>query len=75
MRIVNYGHRVLLRKGLEVDWFDLSPELIGKEGVVSEVSEMQGVSVYALTGLSKTAWYLENQLELIQPTSQKNLSH
>ena len=46
----------------KTQWLDLHPELVGKEGIVDKISDSGD---YALTGLSKHAWYSENQLELI----------
>lgn len=47
-------------------WYDTMPELVGKEGVVDEVSLVQGKYEYSLTNISgKLAWYDEGQLELV----------
>jgi hypothetical protein len=46
-------------------WCDLDSRLIGKTAIVKEVSTTQGIIQYALKGLNKTAWYNEEQLELI----------
>jgi len=47
----------------KTQWLDLSPELVGKEGVVDKISDSGD---YALNGLSKYAWYSEKQLELVK---------
>lgn len=52
----------------EVDgvyWIDLNPELVGQEGVIVTVSNTQNIPKYSLSGPNKTAWYNEDQLELI----------
>ena len=41
---------------------DMSPELVGKTGKVVSASS---TGVYSLSGVSKRAWYYEEQLELI----------
>ncbi len=44
----------------------MSPELIGKEGIVVEAKNIQGIQRYALHGIiGKSAWYLLGQLELV----------
>jgi hypothetical protein len=46
--------------------YDMSPELVGKEGIISEVTKTQGVYQYSISGIpGKSAWYFEEQLELI----------
>lgn len=42
--------------------FDQSPHRIGVEDTISEVCEVQGKTQYSLT---KSAWYNDDQLELI----------
>lgn len=45
---------------------DLNPELVGKEGIISEASISQGEWSYAVDGIpEKCAWYDEDQLEMI----------
>lgn len=47
-------------------WFDMSPEIVGKKGVVSKVTVTQGVPKYTIEGIKgKHAWYTENQMEKI----------
>lgn len=45
-------------------WFDILPEIVGKQGVISKVSETGG---YAIDGIPlKYAWYDKEQLKLIE---------
>ena len=55
----------LLKEVDGVFWADMSPELVGQEGLVIKVSVTQGIPKYALEGPNKTAWYHESQLEMI----------
>ena len=78
VKIVNYGSLLWESKDvkpsfkvLSVDedgtyWCDMNPELVGKEGLVCKVSMTQGFPSYALDGISKYAWYNEEQLELVK---------
>ena len=80
VKIVNYGHLLwskknneyqtgmpLFREDGDVNWHDASSHLIGKVGVISEVTETQGKHQYAIEGVpEKTAWYSNEQLELVQ---------
>lgn len=51
-------------------WIDMSPELVGQEGVVSQVTISQGRLQYAVDGISgKHAWYDDKQLELVKTDS------
>lgn len=44
---------------------DMSPELVGQEGIICEVSNTQGRLQYAVDGIKgKHAWYNRGQLEL-----------
>lgn len=77
VKIINYGHLIYITaeeykidsfpliktypSGIEVR--DMSPELVGQEGVVSEVSN--DGDQYMLSGPKKAGWYNEEQLELI----------
>lgn len=45
--------------------FDISPDLVGQEGIVAKAVLTQGIPGYALEGPSKHAWYNEDQLELV----------
>ncbi len=77
VEVVKYGHltwsTVSLYEGINiysadngVYWYDLATYLIGKQGVVSEVSEASGVKMYSVNGIpGKKAWYDSNQLKLI----------
>ena len=45
---------------------DISPELVGQQGVVSRTSTSGSTRRYALNGIKgKTAWYDDKQLKLI----------
>ncbi len=55
----------MLRDGNTV-WLDISPELVGKEGIVKEVSSHTGLQKYSIEGIpGKTSWYTEGQMELV----------
>jgi len=43
---------------------DMSPELVGQVGIVTEAHTTQGIDNYSLKGPAKTAWYHNPQLEL-----------
>lgn len=82
VRIINYGHLVWqVGGGKEISWVDISPELVGKQATVdgsyADFIELgkpnflghrneQNEKQYALLGVSKHAWYNEEQLELIE---------
>jgi hypothetical protein len=65
VRVINYGSLLWENdKYGNLTTFDMSPELIGKEGVVSKVTKTQGVTEYAVDGIpEKHAWYDRDQLE------------
>jgi hypothetical protein len=66
VRIINYGHRIALhKKGGGLEMTDISPELVGQEGIIDEVNDMQGIPIYSILGPNKHAWYHENQMEKI----------
>ena len=45
---------------------DNSAFLVGKEGIISEVTNTQGLWKYSIKGIpEKAAWYNEDQLQLI----------
>lgn len=44
---------------------DMMPELVGQKAIVEKSTETQGKISYALRGVSKYAWYDEEQLELL----------
>jgi len=67
VRVVEYGHLMWI---IDIDGNtkvkDVSPELVGKEGIVYEVNFCQGRYSYALKRMEgKTAWYDEKQLEMV----------
>lgn len=74
VEIVNYGHLLIstepikeykLYKKLKYYYYDTSPELVGKKGIIIESHKTQGEDTYSLKGISKVAWYSNNQLKLI----------
>lgn len=80
VKIVKYGHLILESKNVDhpklsfplieedenMRWLDMSPDLVGQEGLVSEVSITQGIPNYAIDGIKgKHAWYDEEQMEMI----------
>lgn len=45
---------------------DMSPELVGQEFLIKEVSTVQEIPHYSVDNpTGKTAWYYEDQLELV----------
>jgi len=68
VRVVNYGSLILHKVNGKFESIDLSPEIIGKEGVISKALVTQDVPSYAIDGIpGKHAWYDEEQLEMINP--------
>ena len=80
VKIINYGSTIWEPKNVEeklsfpvieeTEHFrilDMSPDLVGKEGVVDIVTITQGEPKYAIDGLRKHAWYDEEQMELVLP--------
>lgn len=76
VKIVNYGSLLweakpctpvfkVYKETEELYWTDITPELVGKEALIKEVSMTQGIPSYALSGVNKVAWYGEEQLEMI----------
>ena len=50
----------------DILWLDTMPEIVGKKGVIDNISNIQGDDKYSIKGImGKTAWYNENQLELV----------
>ncbi len=65
VKIINYGHRIYSFDKEKQD-IDLSPEIIGKVGIIVEAHKTQDIDNYSIHGIKgKTAWYNNNQLELI----------
>lgn len=86
VRVVHYGHAIWEHKSEDIsvssfpiiqqsdEWIvrDMSPEMIGREGIVKTVSLAQGKPSYALSEIKgKAAWYNEDQLELVDKKSSK----
>lgn len=80
VRIIQYGHRIWFSHDMPKPGFkypilgvsehfevrDMSPELVGQEGIVEKSEVTQGRIQYILQGIKgKSAWYDEKQLELI----------
>lgn len=75
VRIVGYGHIIYMTSKENHNWgelvpMDIRPDLINKIGKVKERIITQGKPKYALSGLSKTAWYDEKQLEKVLSASE-----
>ena len=66
VRIVNYGHRYWEIIDGEVYIRDMRPDIVGQVAVVEKVTVTQERPQYVLIGASKSAWYNEDQLELIE---------
>lgn len=71
VKVVNYGH--LIWKVIEgkIAWDDLSPELVGREGIITDILITQGKSGYKLAldnhhPHEKVCWYSESQLEIVE---------
>jgi hypothetical protein len=48
-------------------WVDMQPELVGKKGIISNISNRQGYSIYSIKGIKgKNSWYDEEQLKRIK---------
>ena len=77
VRIIKYGHMIFVHKdddkyktilGLTEGFkcVDAMPELIGKEGIITEIGETFYMNTYAIEGItSKSKWYDDGQLEKI----------
>ena len=67
VKVVNYGHwRIDYDENKGWSKVDTSKGIIGKVGIISEVSLIQDIAYYAIEGISgKHAWYQDNQLELV----------
>lgn len=77
--IVNYGHLTWINKKLSTaklsfpligedenfSWHDMSPEMVGQNGIVVEAKMTQGIPCYAIHfEKGRSAWYDEKQMEL-----------
>lgn len=67
VRIVNYGHNIYTyNKKDGTKTVDLSPDIVGKEGIVSKAIRTRDTPQYAIDGLhGKHAWFSEDQMEMI----------
>jgi hypothetical protein len=64
VRIVNYGHVIYKWAGNgRMEAIDISPNLIGKEGVIDRQCDSNDDS-YSIQGIG--AWYHSDQLELVE---------
>lgn len=75
--IINYGHLVwqnkkmyqsdssfrTIRENEDIRWIDMSPELVGKSGVINDVNNSQGNYKYSVKDVG--AWFNEEQLQFI----------
>lgn len=47
-------------------WYDILPGIVGRDGVVVDITETQGNKKYSLSGIpEKSSWYSDDQLELV----------
>lgn len=47
--------------------YDWRPDLVGQDGTIDKIKEVQGKKQYSVDGISgKHAWYFEDQLKLIE---------
>ena len=79
VEIINYGHLIWSSKKSEIEiglpvihegkytiWYDMNNDIVGKIGVVDDVTETQGNIQYSLKGIpQKSAWYNEDQLKIV----------
>lgn len=75
VEIIKYGRPTWASKGIAEEFsfpmihegcYDMSPELVGKIGLVSVVSITQGEPNYVIKGIDgKSAWYSEDQMKMI----------
>ncbi len=80
VRIVNYGSLFwenkntsdpklsfpIVHEDENMIWKDMLPELVGQQGIVSKVTETQGIYNYTIEGIKgKYAWYQEGQMEMV----------
>ncbi len=80
VRIVKYGHPIweskntnepklsypVIAEDENLRYLDMSPGLVGQEGLVDKVTITQGIPQYAIDGIKdKHAWYNEEQMEMI----------
>lgn len=61
VEIVNYGSICKIMG----EFKDISPELIGKKGIITEVHITQNIPMYAIAGIKKYAWYYEDQIKIL----------
>lgn len=79
VRIVKYGSWMWVNKKevQPTDWpligekenvyiYDWNSELVGQEGIVTQVTKPQNLYQYSLHGPNTVAWYDEEQLELVE---------
>jgi len=82
VKVINYGSPIWVNKKQHSDipdlpiifedenmvWLDINVKIVGKTGVISQVSENKGIKKYSLLGIEeKTSWYDASQLKLINP--------
>jgi len=83
VEIVNYGQSMWFKRDGRAEdskypviktskrniWYDISPELIGKQGIIARTQTIQGISSYAICFKNSTsAWYSEDQMKMIKKT-------
>ena len=68
VEIVDYGHLIYMNKNGKAISHDITPNIIGKKGIIASTSNTQNIPTYAIDGIpGKHAWYDENQLKLTEP--------
>jgi hypothetical protein len=79
VKIVKYGHLIggsnndpsersfpLIGVDGNIRWLDMSPHLVGQEGIISKAEMTQRIPGYAIEGIKgKHAWYDEEQMEMV----------
>lgn len=80
VKIINYGHPFwwnpksgipklnlpIIQENESLTVFDMSPELVGQIGIISQATTTQEIDQYAIEGIKhKHAWYTNDQLELV----------
>ena len=65
-RMAKTGRFKLIQEIDNVEYWDVSPELVGRTGTIDNISITQNVPSYSVSGIpEKHAWYVESQLELV----------
>lgn len=70
VKVIDYGELVFDRGTChhcqEVNWRDTMPSIVGKTGIVIQVTDASGIPLYTLDGIpEKKQFYNEDQLQLV----------